>query len=248
MKQKLLFLNADDPILMRARDEVPYTVVTFGLHENADYYADNVHSENANYVFDLMSHGEKKCTVSLSALGEHNVLNAVAALAVADRFHVSLPAASRALSAFTGFKGRLEKIEHDGILLIDDTYNASPLSMKAGLRVLSEISYGDNTGRKIAVLGDMLELGETSDELHYNVGVYAADLSITDYFFVGERSQFIKNALTDQGTLGYLHPEKTRSEVTKALRDTILPGDVVYLKGSRGMELNLIAEELFGNG
>ena len=249
---KVLFLNGDDPVLRALMEEirptVPYEIVTFGLHGDTTYSGLCVTCENGCYLFDFAKNGKPLVSVRLSALGEHNILNAVAALAVADFFGADLKKAAESLAEFTGFKGRLERKEQNGVLFIDDTYNASPVSMKAGLKVLSEISYGSGDGRKIAVLGDMLELGDTSDDLHGSVGEYAASLPITDFFLVGEKAKKIGDALRKNGTHARLHEETTRDEVTETLRETLRPGDIVYLKASRRTELNKITEALLTNG
>ncbi len=243
--QKMLFLNGDDPCLQPYINSRSCPVTTFGFSNLDDYYAENVHSENANYVFDLYHRGTMLLHVSLSVLGYHNVLNAVAALAVADYFGLDLKESAEKLYEFTGFKGRLEKKEHNGCLFIDDTYNASPDSMKAGLKTLSELRYGTSDGRRIAVLGDMLELGENADAFHYAVGSYGASLPLSEVYFVGSAAEEIRRGFMESGSRALLHAVMTREEVTEDLKRMLRPGDLVYMKASRRIGLNVILEELF---
>ena len=240
----VMFLNGDDPMLMKYRNSSLYETVTFGLEPGSDYTAFGLHSENGCYVFDFQRKGETLLNVRLSALGRHNVLNALSALAVADRFSVNLQAAAESISSFTGFKGRLERREKNGILVIDDTYNASPASMTAGVKVLSELSYGDGTGRKIAVLGDMLELGDQEEKMHYDVGLELSSLPVDEYFFVGKLSGRIREGLLNGGTRAVLRMPEPAEDVLETLKETLLPGDSVYLKASRVVKLNRISEAL----
>ena len=241
-REKRLFLNGDDPFLSRYPEYTTYPVTTYGFGEGNDYSAGNLRSVNAQYVFDLVRKGEPVLTVTLSALGEHNVLNALAALAVADHYGVDLKKAAEALSRFTGFKGRLERIECRGALLIDDSYNASPASMKVGLKVLSELEFG--TGRKIAVLGDMLELGPESDKLHYRVGQDGANEDVQEFLLVGARAKWIARGLKEYGSNAVIRCFPDRESVLKYLEDSFTPGNVYYFKASHGMEFSKLTEAL----
>ena len=146
-----VFLNGDNDLLGISRAREGHKTVYFGTGENADYRAVDIRLERGCPSF-TMVHGERRIPVTLSVMGEHNVLNALAALAVADYNGVPLEAAAEKLREFTGFKNRQQIREKQGITVIDDTYNASPDSMKAALRVLS--SFGQ-ARRRVAVLADM---------------------------------------------------------------------------------------------
>ena len=243
-KKKLLILNADDPYIMKYKDMTGYPYVLYGTKENADYRADDVRIEDGRYCFEFYVHGKRKRTVRLSVLGEHNVLNALAALAVADYYKQDLNAAADRLSEFTGFRNRLQRIEHDGVLLIDDTYNASPSSMKAGLKVLSEIQYGSGKGRRIAVLGDMFELGEEAPRFHYGVGAYASDLKIDALYAVGENAVQYINGAKENGCDFECRHFSDKAELLAFLKETVKKDDVVFIKASNGMKLKEITEGL----
>ena len=243
-KKKMLILNADDPYVMKYKDEYGFPYLLYGTKEQADYRAANIRIENGKYGFDLYVRGRKRLTVFLSVLGEHNILNALAALAAADYYKLDLDKAAAKLAAFPGFRNRLQRIEHRGTLLIDDTYNASPSSMKAGLKVLSEIQYGTGTGRRIAVLGDMFELGENAPSFHYGVGAYASDLKINALYAVGENAvQYVNGALENGCEFECRHFED-KETLLQFLRANVRRNDIIFLKASNGMKLKEITEGL----
>ena len=241
-KQKRLFLNAQDPLLVKFRDLTGFPYTLYGYKKNAEYRADNVRHENGKTVFDLYIRNKYRLTASLSVLGDFNVLNALAAFAVADYFHVDLDAAAVKLSEYTGFKGRLQQFFHKGIRIINDAYNASPVSMKGGLDVLESLE--DVRGRKIAVLGDMLELGPKSPAFHEEVGTYAASKKIDALYLLGERALNIKAGAEAAGAVFEIRHFTDREELLKALKETLSDGDAVYLKASNGMKLSETAEGL----
>ena len=244
-EEKMLFLNHDDPLLMKYRDLTGFPYTTFGLQEGADYRASGISSdEGGRTVFTLEKHGKSLLRVRLSVLGSHNVMNAVAAMAVADRYGVDLQKAAETLGTFTGFKGRLERIEKDGILYIDDTYNASPVSMMAGLRVLSGILPKGSSGRRIAVLGDMFELGEKSRHYHEEVGRMAAALEIDKLFLRGENAFHLGEAYQKEGGKAEVVYASSNEELIALLRETLQPGDAAYFKASHGMDFQVVTDGL----
>ena len=241
---KRLFLNGNDPFLNKYKDSCGYAYTTYGTTPDSEYYAAEIRIEDGRYAFDLVRRGEKLFRMSLSVLGEHNVLNAVGALAIADYYGVELAAAAEKLSQFTGFKNRLQRIEHDGYLIIDDSYNASPASMKAGLDVLESISYGNGSGKRIAVLGDMFELGEFAPQYHYEVGTHAAVKKIDELFLIGENAMEIKRAVEEAGSGIRVFACTERADIVKALKKELRPDDIVYIKASHGMKLQEVTEGL----
>lgn len=242
--EKRLFLCGNDPFLMKHMAECKYPITVYGSQDNAEYCAKNIHIVDGKYNFDLYIRGEKRLNATLSVLGEHNVLNAVAALAVADHYGVDLEKAVEKLAQFTGFKNRLQRYEYNGALIIDDTYNASPASMKAGLDVLCSMEYKDNNGRRIAVLGDMFELGSNAPQYHYEVGVYAASKPFDELILIGENAMEIKRALTERGSNKQIYAFADTNSITEALRKALKPGDIVYLKASNAMKLHSVTEGL----
>ena len=244
-EEKMLFLNHDDPLLMKYRGLGGFPVRTFGLSEGADYRGTDVRlDKNGRMVFVYERFGKRLFEVTLSVLGMHNVSNAVAALSVADRYGVDPQKAAESLGTFTGFRGRLERIEKDGILYIDDTYNASPVSMLSGLKVLSGILPEGAEGRRIAVLGDMFELGEHARHYHEEVGRMAAELPIDILYLRGENAVHLGEAYRQEGGKAVIVNTETNEELISLLREELRPGDAAYFKASNGMNFRKVTDGL----
>ncbi len=236
----LLFINGDDPLLVKYKDLTGYPYVLYGTGLECDYRAENIRTINGKYQFDFV-YRDQKVTVTLSVLGHHNVLNAAAALAVADQTGVNVEAAAKALESFTGFQNRLQRYEIDGYTVIDDTYNASPASMKAGLEVLAHYAAA---GKKIAVLGDMFELGKNAPQYHYEVGAFAAKLPIEQMLLVGENASFIGKAMQEYNAKCEVIVMESKEAAAAYLKEHVKPNDVVYIKASNGMKLKEITAYL----
>ena len=163
--------------------------------------------------------------------GRHNVLNAMIAFGCARRFGVSLEACLTSLKGFTLPGGRWRVVERDGVTFIDDTYNANPTSMTAALETFAALPC---SGRRIAVLGDMFELGERSAELHAEVGHKARALPLWRIVTVGSQA----NACICGDVCC-----ATAAEARAALAEMLRPGDIVLLKASHGMHLDAVLED-----
>ena len=236
----IVFLNGDDPLLYAKKDSLDFPVVLYGLQEHNDYRAEDVQVRQKGTTF-VMVHGETRIPVTLSVPGAHNVGNALAALAVADHVGVDLVAAAKALEQFGGFQNRLQMYQTGGYTIIDDTYNASPDSMKSGLTVLCDM---ECSGRRIAVLGDMFELGSRAPEFHYEVGAFAAKKPLTKLYTVGTNAKEIDRAVTDAKATFPVEHFETVEGVIEVLKKELLPGDILYLKASNGMKLKTITAAL----
>ncbi|MBO4396479.1 MAG: UDP-N-acetylmuramoyl-tripeptide--D-alanyl-D-alanine ligase [Eubacterium sp.] len=208
------------------------------------YYADNIRAGENGEIF-TFHYPEGEIEVSLSVRGEHNVTNAMAALAVGLNYGVPIEAAAAAVGAYKPLSMRGEIREVNGIHLIDDTYNASPDSIRSNLRAL--FSYPD-VKRRIAVLGDVLELGERSEELHRSVGEYIESEAekgrrLDALFTVGNESEAIVKYLTENTDIPATSC-KDNFELANAVRDAWRPGDWILFKGSRGMHLDEVVGAL----
>lgn len=242
---KILFLNGDCPELLPYKKSTEeYEVFTYGLTEGNDYQAKNISYENGYATFSLFVFGKEKCHVSLSVLGEHNILNSVAALAVADSYRISLEKAAKALSSYQGFQGRLNRIEKDGIIYIDDTYNASPDSMKAGFKVLDALKPKNPSGRKIAILGDMFELGEKTSELHYEVGEALSQYDFSLVILIGKNVKSMKDALEKAHTSMEVVSFADIDSASEYIRGIRHESDIFYLKASNGMHFSALLKDL----
>ena len=163
--------------------------------------------------------------------GEHNVYNALAATCVAEQLGLSMGEIKCGIAAASTISGRTNLIHTKGMTVIDDCYNANPVSMKASLDVLSKAE-----GRKIAVLGDMGELGENEKQLHYKVGTYAGTLPIDLLFCVGTLSGKLAEGAKKQNPALTVKHYATREEMTEELLATVKEGDAVLVKASHFME------------
>lgn len=240
-KDGVLFLNGDDPMLAGIKGETEVKTFYYGTEKWCDYRAENVHMENYKYVYEYV-HGDTRIPVILNALGRHNVGNSLVGMAVADYLGLDLNEAAKSFADFKGIRQVIIDIP-DKYTIIDDTYNASPDSMKASLNVLSEL---ETDGRKIAVLGDMFELGARSEEYHYQVGTFLADKDIDELVVVGELSQNIVRAVMDRESKIKCYSFRDNGEVTLYLLSVMRPGDVVLIKGSNGMNLKEIVSNMQG--
>ena len=165
--------------------------------------------------------------------GRHNVSNALIAFGCARQFGVTLDQCRAALTNFTLPGGRWRVVERDGVTWIDDTYNANPTSMIAALETLVEVPHN---GRRIAVLGDMFELGARAAEFHRQVGARAGELPLDDRIFVGELScSAMASACAEHATTFACAADLAAARTLLAER--IRPGDLVLVKASHGMKL-----------
>ncbi len=222
-----LLLNGEDPLLASVTEEM--------LHD-WDIMTDR--------RVQLQWYQSTDFTAPLSVRGQHMRQNAAAALQVCRALGLEDGPAEAALGNFTGVKGRGEVLRlSNGVTVIDDAYNASPVSMKAGLSVLSEME----GSRRIAVLADMLELGEKSAEYHAEVGEYLAKLPIETVFLYGERAKDIgaglQRALETGAKAPVLRSFTDFSELEKAVAEAACPGTVFLFKGSNSMGLSRLVEQ-----
>lgn len=236
----IVLLNRDDDMLADKRDSVPQKVYYYGTGDTCEFRAENIRIIEGKAEFDAV-YGEKRIPVSLAMPGKHNVLNALAALAVCELSGASMEAGAKKLSEFQGIKMRQQIYAMDCYTVIDDSYNANPDSMKAGLRVLMEYPA---QGRRVAVLGDMLELGEQEIMFHEEIGSFAAALGVDNLCTIGTLSKAMEKAAKQTNERIQTRHFESREELTAYLKSLLKPEDVVLLKGSRGMQLNLVADAL----
>ncbi|MGN0165146.1 MAG: UDP-N-acetylmuramoyl-tripeptide--D-alanyl-D-alanine ligase [Lachnospiraceae bacterium] len=211
---------------------------SYGFSKWCDFRADNVVTGERQSEFDWV-YKDITVKVRLEVPGVHNVLNAVAAMALAYLNKGDLDKAAAGLSEYRpiAMRGNIELLE-DGVYLVDDSYNASPDSMRSGLALLDKIN---NPGRKIAVLADMLELGEYSEACHRLVGKYVSESKTDLLCAIGKESQAMAEAVIESGKseVIYFH---NREEAEEYLLSEVKTGDAVLCKGSRGMGLDKIAD------
>ncbi len=244
----LAVLNADDARVAAMRALTRATVRTFGLGPDADVRADEVVSRGLAGTEFTMHAPWGVRRLRNGTPGRHLVPHALAAAAVAERFAVPLDEVAAALAAGSRAPHRMAAEESaSGATLIDDTYNASPVSVRAALEFLAETEVAEGR-RRIAVLGDMLELGPDEERLHREIGAFAAERADA-LVAVGERGRWIAEAARAAGAPS-VHRADDAEQAASVLDERLAPGvgDVVLLKASRGVELDRTVALLRGIG
>lgn len=228
----VLYLNGDDPLLWELKGKTGHREVFFGLGEGCGCRACDVQSDGERTFFHLNSpQGE---LLEIPVIGQHNVANALAAIAVAMDLGYEMEQIRQGLLEYQGIAMRQQIHRLPQISVIDDSYNASPDSAKSGVNVLT----GLKSKRRVAVLADMLELGKESEQAHYNLGGYAAKAGVDLVAAVGEEARRIAQGARDGGAQAE-HFENNR-QVEAYLESMLQPGDAVLVKGSRGMHTDEI--------
>ena len=264
-KRSVLFVNGNDTLLNNIATEITQKSITMDCDEasravlkdtKALTYGISTAEEFDISAVDLVTGGSgigftavinaegtiQKVPVQLKVYGNHNVMNALAAIAVAMHYGISPEKAAEGLAEYEpiAMRGQIKTV--NGITWIDDTYNASPDSMKSGAQVMLSLE----GKRHIAVFADVLELGEASEQLHREVGAYLAKLTeqgrTTDILVtVGTQAAFIADEAKKQG-IKQAVSFASNAEATEFLKQTLTAGDVVLVKGSRGMHTEEIVK------
>jgi UDP-N-acetylmuramoyl-tripeptide--D-alanyl-D-alanine ligase len=237
-------LNADDPLVAGMAPRTTARIWTFGRDAFATVRLEDVETDALNRpAFDLL-HADARQHVALRLMGEHQALNAAAVTAAALALGVPFRAVAASLRAIDHLsKWRMQLQERpDGLILINDAYNANPDSMRAALETLAAV--GRRSGRRtVAVLGEMRELGAASVEEHAAVGRLAHQLGIASVLVIGEPARPILTALREErGDDGTTHHVDTVDGATTWVRQNVSGSDVVLVKASRGDGLERVAE------
>lgn len=202
-------------------------VISFGLDKRADIYI----SSKASTL--ELCFGLDTTALSLNVLGEANKANAAAAAAAAVALGVDLPTIARGLESFNGSSKRLQLI-HDAPVLIDDSYNANPDSVRVAIDVLAEYS-----GRRLLILGDMADLGATSAHHHKKIGAYALEKGIQSLWCCGNWTRYSAQAF-GQGAQHYTHTDNLLHDA-----EQIIEMDAILVKGSRDMHMETVAQHIY---
>mgnify|MGYP000878758315 FL=1 len=238
-----LVVNADDRLLSTVKDSLNRRVLTYGIeNKTADYYAKNIYEENNGTIF-TVKYQDRDVEVSLPCIGRHNVLNALSAFCIGINSGISEEEIINALKKYKPDELRQNIVKKGEQTVIIDCYNASPDSMKASLSVLLQVK-AENNGRKVAVLGDMLELGEMSRQLHENVGRFTEMADVDMLFTYGYDSVYIAEKAKESG-VSVMHTDD-KAKLVNELKTYLKAGDVVLFKGSRGMRLEEVIDGLYG--
>lgn len=241
-------LNADDAYYEYLAARAQCRVVSFGLSQKADVRADEIKIDGRNGTsFRLQLPGKRRhTTVRIRVQGEHNVTNALAAAAVGMVLGLSGSVIAEGLSKFRPAAMRSQVLVSRGVKIIVDCYNANPASMQAAVQLLAQAGVGRTT---IAVLGDMLELGPDAVRMHEEVGACVAQHGIDRLVACGTLARSLaEGALRAGMEPGRVQMMADASEAATAVGALIKPGDVVLVKASRGMKLELVVDALQRTG
>ena len=229
-------LNGDDVHVMAMRQKTNARVVTYGTGPELDVQAINLQYSAQGVAFDCRTK-QATVTITLPVPGIHNVYNALAAIAVAMELGIDPAAVACGLASFEPGKMRLSIREFGGVTVIDDTYNASPLSMAAAIDVLATVA----KGRKVAAIGDMLELGAAAQAAHEKVGRQLAAAGVEAVLALGDMARVAAETARDQG-VAMVAACPDHPTAIQLLRKILLPGDTLLLKGSRGMTMEKLLD------
>ena len=238
-------INRDDPYYFKMLDIVKdKKVYNFGIKNRSDIMARNIRMVNDKGMrFSLKVQNSKSREIYLPLLGRYNIYNALAAVAVAFALGIELDLIKRRLSSFKPLDLHMQLSNfYNGIKILNDSYNASPMSVKNALETLVEVAQNN---RKIGILGDMLELGEKTDFYHREIGKEVAKLSLDTLITVGQGGKIIAQSSKEEGMAEeriFSFEKNEKINLVKKLLNLIKPGSFVLLKGSREMKMEEILE------
>jgi UDP-N-acetylmuramoyl-tripeptide--D-alanyl-D-alanine ligase len=238
----VVILNGDDSLLYGLKGYLKYKTVYYGTEEGLDLQAYNVKTMGESGTCFEVTIGNRDYKIHIPVPGTHNVYNALAAMAVGLQMGVPVESMIKGIASYSSAKMRLDIVNHKGYKVINDAYNASPQSMESAIDVLRDTSEGNRT---IAVLGDMLEMGEWAYKAHLGVGKYVASKDINYLVTVGENGKNIASGALEAGIpTERVFSFKDNDEVKKFLEGFVEEGDFILVKGSRGMKMEEIAQGL----
>ncbi len=245
----LIYLG-DEPLLQQLveeNDQQGAQIITFGLDaEVNDYYPSEIHvqADRTNFAVNVNVKGNSSPLTKLAIplLGRHNVINALAAIAVAQWFGLNEVLIRSGLQQTVPTGMRIELLHaSNGLSILNDAYNASPASMKAAIQLLDELQ---GYRHKIVVLGDMLELGPQSESYHRDIGKLLNSLSFSYIFTFGEMASYIADECRAMYSLNRVVATNDKADLIKQVAAVAMPQDIVLVKASRGKRLEELVEAL----
>jgi UDP-N-acetylmuramoyl-tripeptide--D-alanyl-D-alanine ligase len=233
-----LVLNADDVLLMREAQKVKSELITFAIDAKADYRSEKIVKVDDTRL-EITIDGKM---FVLNAIGRHQVYNLLAAYAVTKTLGYNFDTVKTESIEFLSAPMRGETIEINGIRIVNDAYNANPDSVKAGLEAFEALSH---SGRRILILGDMLELGNEAERYHEELGESLSNFNFELALLIGLMGKAVidgakRAGIAKERLLGFADSATAATEIFNLIKD----GDLVYVKGSRGIGLEKIIEKL----
>ena len=238
-------LNMDDDKLYSVKEVKNRKPVYYGMNRNADVYAESV---EANGIYGtkaviFLKKEDKKIEVKIPLPGKHMVYNAMAAATVGEILGLGAEEIRQGIENIQSVGGRLHIIETEKYTIIDDCYNANPVSVRSSLDVLNNAEE-----RKVAILGDMFELGADEKKLHYQLGEYFKEKQIDMAVLAGELSENTYQGIRDSGAATQVYYYKTLEDLLDYLDIMVQEKDVILVKASHSMHFEKIVEKLRNEG
>jgi UDP-N-acetylmuramoyl-tripeptide--D-alanyl-D-alanine ligase len=241
----VLFVNGDNEWTPQIVHRTQARAVRVGVGDKNDWRASNIRLANQGVAFRVETpNADFSGDYRINLLGRHQVMNAMLAMAVGAELGLSRAEIERGLAECQPPKMRMQLWESNGVRVLDDAYNANADSMLAALQTLQDIPC---KGRRVAVLGDMAELGSHSEAAHIEVGRRAAESGVGQLFTIGKMATVMAQAARDGG-LNRVFEFADADSAASAVKSFLKPGDVVLLKASRVTRLERVAEALRPDG
>ena len=232
-----IILNGDDDKLITVKEWEGRNPIYFGLSTELDVYAEDIHSLSLRGTKCTLHLGDNSLQALIPIPGHHMVYNALAGALVGRELGLNADEIKAGIESLVPVSGRNNMIATDDFLIIDDCYNANPISTKASLDVLATAD-----SRKVAILGDMFELGENEKELHYQVGQHAAEKGIDLCICIGDLSrETARGASYSDSEVRHF---ETKTDFLTKMNTILQKGDTILVKASHGMEFSEIVEKL----
>lgn len=247
-KDNSLILNYDDDKLSTIRDEdYSFKIIKVGTKGNPnklDYEVSDVKDYGLDGVTFTLNTPGGEYGVRLPIPGSHNALNAALAIAGASAMGVNGEDAIKGIALMETTGNRLRKIEKNGFKILDDSYNAAPVSMKSAVTTLAN----SQAARRIAILGDMYELGADSEKMHFEVGEFVAKSKMDILITIGEKARLIgegcEEAKSETGSSIEIRSFETKEEFYPIMKNLFKAGDLILVKASRGMKLDQLVGKI----
>lgn len=234
-----ILLNGDDDKLITVTDVKGQKPIFFGLSTELDAFADHIHTHSLKGVSCTLHLGDNCIDTMIPIPGNHMIYNALAGALVGRELGLTTEEIKKGIESLTPVSGRNNMILTDSLLIIDDCYNANPVSTKASIDVLSQAET-----RKVAILGDMFELGEAEKELHRQVGIHASEKGIDLVICIGEFSKETAEGAQERSVKNQVVHFDTKADFFARMSELLQKDDTILVKASHGMEFPEIVTRL----
>ena len=237
----VLFLNADDPLLVNAQPNC--NKILFAVHNHdADFYADNIRADGNKTTFEIVHNGHR-VPAKLDVPGEHNVLNAVCAFAIGSHYGIPEKSMVTGISNFKTQGIRQNIVQACGVKMFLDCFNASSGSVESSIKTFTQLQIPKN-GKRIALLGDITGLGELAEATHKEIAQPLIENPADVFIFYGDNIRYTYEAVKAQGLEA--HYVSTHKDVCRLLAQIAKPGDAIMAKGSSKMKLEYVLDCVYG--